>query len=266
MVVWQHLRQERGNPVTVGDLGQVREEDRRYSSLLPFVGDHERDLRLVLIHTHIRGVGHQHRRIPGDRHEAEPVRVVHVERPPGRPLEARGAKEPKADRVRGQPLEKTPAPPRGPPRESDAHAPSFHLARRCPPPARADTSARSPETHSRPPTIDSLYRDRIGGCYGFATALGPDIAPLPANRRPVSLPDGWYSLTDGSGSGSHTTSGTAPAERRRSPSTLKERQAQVRQVGFRSWSVSDVRLQQRRGLRSWLALVARSNDHKEADG
>ena len=110
--------------MTVGDLGQVCEEDRRYAAVLPRVSDHERDFRLMLIDAHIRGVGHQHRRIPGDDHQAEPVRVVDVERPSGRPLDARRAKEPKADRVGGQPLKERPH------RRAVLHANRTHVDRR----------------------------------------------------------------------------------------------------------------------------------------
>ncbi len=124
IVVRQHLRQESGNPVTVGDLGQVCKKDCRYAALLPCVSDHERDLGLMLIHTHIHGMGNHHGRIPGDRHEAEPVRVVHVERPLGRPLEVRIAKEPKSDRVSGQPLKKRPH------RLAILHANGTHVNRR----------------------------------------------------------------------------------------------------------------------------------------
>ena len=122
-------------------------------------------------------------RIPRDRHEPEAVRVVHVDRPPGRPFEVRLAKEPKADRLGRQTLEKRPDRPR-PPHESDARELSFHRATQCPSRVRADTSRHSPETHSRPRTI-GVRRDDIGGCYGFATNLDR-IPPNAGSARPAA--------------------------------------------------------------------------------
>jgi hypothetical protein len=94
--------------VTVGYLGEVCEQDRRYAAVLPGVSHNQRDLGHMLAHPGIHRVGHHDGRVPGHRHQAEPVRVVHVERPLCRPLDVRITKETKPDRIGRQPLEKRP--------------------------------------------------------------------------------------------------------------------------------------------------------------
>ena len=150
-------RDERRDPVLLGDLGEMGEQDRRDPAPLPRVGDQERDLGALVVDPHVGRVGDDRARVAGLGDQPEPIRVVDVDRPRGRPVEVRRAEEAKPDRLRRDGTRGTRASPARRRPGRGARARSSRRAGRRRPHAQMDISpwreSRSSLSWSRPSTV-----------------------------------------------------------------------------------------------------------------